>query len=146
MMILLCIPLFSFSCKNKKSVTKEEITKVEDTLQEEVKPINIVRTLPPELDPFTVTDLQVKGSILAVTVQYSGGSKQHHFNLYTNMMMMKSMPPKLNVFLQHDSNGDRAEGLISKTLLFDLSAINQHYEKMIISINNYPHSIELVKS
>lgn len=145
LMILLCFPLFSFSCKNKKAIAKKDIAQVEETLQEEIRPINIVRTLPPDLDPFNVTDLEVRGSVLAVTVEYSGGNSDHQFDLYTNMMIMKSMPPKLNVFLQHNAHGDMAEGLISKTLLFDVSTLNQHYEKMLIRINNYDKSVELIR-
>ena len=144
-MILICFPLFSFSCKNKKAIAEKEIAPMEETLQEEIKPINIVRTLPPDLDPFKVTDLQIKESILAVSVEYSGGSSKHQFDLYTNMMIMKSMPPKLNVFLQHNANGDQAEALISKTLLFDISVLSEHHERMIISINNYDQSVDLIK-
>ena len=144
-MILICLPLFSFSCKNRKAIAEKEIVPMQETLQEEIKPINIVRTLPPDLDPFKVTDLQIKGSILAVSVEYSGGTAKHKFDLYTNMMIMKSMPPKLNVFLQHNANEDQAEALISKTLLFDISVVNQQYEKMIISINNYDQSVDLIK-
>ena len=55
---------------------------------------------------FTINSIVIKGSILHVDIQYSGGCKPHQFDLITNMMMTKSMPPQLSLYIDHNANGE----------------------------------------
>lgn len=128
----------------KSELTEE--SQIEE-LQEEVKipEIRIVRTMPTETDRFQVKGTAIKGNLLSIDVQYSGGSKEHTFELFSNQMMMKSLPPKMNLFLQHQANGDLAKALITKTLLFDLSLLSAPPGLTILLLNNSEEAIELYR-
>jgi len=107
--------------------------------------VNIVRSLPGESDFFTVNSLSLKNKILQIEVQYAhGGQDNHTFDLYTNQMMMKSMPPKMSLFLQHKANGDMGKALKTQTLHFDLSPIAAPPGRLILMLNNTDKSVELI--
>ena len=76
-------------------------------------------------DPFKLQSAVIEGDILKVTVQYSGGHQEHEFTLYWSGISTRSLPPQLPMVLKHDANGDQAEALITRTIEFELSAINQ---------------------
>ena len=142
-MILICLPLFSFQCKKKKDMVKSE---VEMNASPDVVPqINIVRSMPSETDHFTVKGLSIDGKILQIEVSYAhGGKNDHTFDLYTNQMMMKSMPPKMNLFLQHNANGDLGKALKTETLFFDLSPIAAPPGRLILLLNKSEYTVELI--
>ena len=89
--------------------------------------------------------MAIKDNIISIDVQYSGGSKEHTFELFSNQMLMKSLPPKMNLFLQHQANGDLAKALKTETLLFDLTLLNAPPGTTILLMNNYDQGIELLR-
>ena len=143
----MCIPLFSFQCKKKKDLIKNEITEegIPAELKSEIPAIRIVRSMPTETDLFQVKGVAIKDNIISIDVQYSGGSKEHTFELFSNQMLMKSLPPKMNLFLQHQANGDLAKALKTETLLFDLTLLNAPPGTTILLMNNYDQGIELLR-
>ena len=145
----MCLPLFSFQCKKKKDIVKSELTEETQVaeLQEkmQIPEIRIVRTMPTETDRFHVKGLAIKGDILSIDVEYSGGSKEHTFELFSNQMLMKSLPPKMTLFLQHQANGDLAKALITKTLLFDLKLLSAPPGTTILTLNNADEPVELIR-
>lgn len=70
-----------------------------------------------------VDSLAITGDVLSVFVNYSGGCKEHSFDLFSNGMYAKSLPPKLTLFLKHTDNDDGCRSLISQELKFNISAI-----------------------
>ena len=74
-------------------------------------------------DPLTIQKATVKGNNLILEVSYSGGCKDHAFELSGNEMISKSLPPIRSVRLIHKSNGDGCEALLTQTLHFDISEL-----------------------
>jgi len=73
--------------------------------------------------PYKVDSISIDGDILSVFVNYSGGCKEHTFDLVSNGMYAKSMPPQISVVLKHTNNGDNCRELVMKELKFDVSPL-----------------------
>ena len=144
MIMLMCFPLFSFHCSKKKAIAENNIEQIGDMEENEIPKVNIVRSLPGESDPFNLMEMKIDGKTLTITVQYAHGGKEHQFDLYTNQMMMKSMPPKMNLFLQHQANGDMGKALKTEKLQFDLSPIAAPPGRLILLLNNTEQTVELI--
>ena len=75
-------------------------------------------------DPFKVHgEPTVNGNTLKITVEYSGGCREYDFQLVTNGMLMKSLPPQRPVRLIHLANEDLCRRMIIDTLTFDLTPL-----------------------
>lgn len=68
-----------------------------------------------------ISGIALNGNILDVEVSYSGGCKEHSFELVHKKEMTKSMPPILTVYLLHHANEDYCEEYITEKLKFDIS-------------------------
>ena len=116
---------FFCNCKGKEEATASNMTdnSTETTTDEpEVQMLNIdLEYSPRETDAFMINEVSLDGVILTVVVQYSGGCKDHEFKLISNQRYMKSMPPQLPLYLEHESNDDNCRALIIQTLKFDVS-------------------------
>jgi hypothetical protein len=100
-------------------------------------------TWPGATDPFTLNEARVEGDDLIVTVTYGGGCKDHVFQMHTKGQFMKSMPPQLSLYIEHENNDDNCRALKTETLVFDLKncrnpsakevklIINDDREKMV---------------
>jgi len=90
-------------------------------------------TPPTEFD-FTIDSLQLlPGSdVLNVYVTYSGGCKEHSFDLVTTGALMKSMPPQMRLYLKHERNGDACREQKTDTLGFNLKPLQQASTKTIV--------------
>lgn len=75
-----------------------------------------------ESDPITITSVKLEGNILSLGVEYSGGCKDHTYDLIGSEAVMKSLPAKRSVKLIHHSNDDSCRELVSETLKFDVRA------------------------
>lgn len=86
-----------------------------------------------------------KENILEIRVKYSGGCREHNFNLYTSKAYMKSMPPQLKLFLTHDNHSDHCRDLISQNLYFDISGARyEGQNKLLLIIHGYHGKIEYI--
>lgn len=114
------------SAEVKPSGSKKEVTsKKNDQII-----IDQAYTWPGSTDEFELLSAQVAGDSLKLEVRYGGGCKEHVYTMHTNLMYMKSLPPQLNLYLEHDNNNDNCRALITETLAFDIvklrySGINQ---------------------
>lgn len=132
-----------FACKNKADMQTSEVAVVteEQTADAaEVKPIIIDPDyrMKEDQDPFNISATKIEGDILTIIVSYSGGCEDHVFDLYTNKKYMKSMPPQLNLILEHDGNGDACRAMISQDLKFDISEIKTAMSPNLrLNITNY---------
>ena len=139
----LLLILFFFSlvcCKVKETTNKNDstssFTKVE-LLDDYVFPKNDAS--------YSISKAYLKGDLLSIIVEYSGGCKVHHWALKGSKGFMKSFPPKKGLFLEHDSQNDICRKLITDTLLFDASPTKYpNKEKnynVIIILNGYKENI-----
>ena len=94
-------------------------------------------------DDFTITGASVTGTILSVDVQYSGGCKDHAFELFTDGSIMKSLPPKQSFFLRHYANEESCEALIQEKLLFDLSGSTTQGNSLIILLEGFKGDLKM---
>ncbi len=70
---------------------------------------------------YTIDSISIAGDILSVFINYTGGCKEHSFDLYSNKMYGKSLPPQLSLCLRHSDEGDACRELIMKELKFNVS-------------------------
>ncbi len=70
---------------------------------------------------YTVDSIKINNDTLSVFVNYSGGCKEHSFDLYSNGMYAKSLPPQLSLCLKHTNNGDACRKLVMKELKFTIN-------------------------
>lgn len=123
----------SQGCKKKKSaVAVSETNSASGTpsaqsMQSEVgmSEVNIspTYTWPGMVDPFNIESTGISGDTLFVVVSYGGGCEKHDFTMNTSMMWMKSNPPQLNVYIEHNSHGDKCRAMIQETLAFNLKPL-----------------------
>lgn len=78
---------------------------------------------PGQTDPFELRSVRIAGDTLVVEVRYSGGCEAHDFSLHSNGTIMKSLPPQMNLWLEHEDHGDACRALITRNLKFDLSPL-----------------------
>ncbi|MFN3916225.1 MAG: hypothetical protein ACK4K0_00670 [Flavobacteriales bacterium] len=129
----------SLSCNCKKKGTKTPKPEIKSTITES----GFIE--PKENAPFVVKSVKVKGDILTIEVEYSGGCQKHEFDLFFNGIYMKSMPPKAGLILVHKNNGDNCRELITETLKFDLTSTRYGDTKdytIIFSLNNHKEDFE----
>jgi len=81
---------------------------------------------------YSIDSLFIRSEILHVRINYSGGCKEHLFQLFSNGMFGKSLPPQVSVYLYHNSNGDNCRELINKELEFNISQLKYNSSKNII--------------
>jgi hypothetical protein len=79
-----------------------------------------------------INKMQIENNnTLSIKVTYFGGCKKHSFELYG----FKETKNKIVLNLEHNTNGDTCKKIIRENLFFDLTPINNEYQKMR-DINN----------
>ncbi|MDG2124832.1 MAG: hypothetical protein P8J87_14100 [Verrucomicrobiales bacterium] len=98
-----------------------------------------------QLDGFSLREVSLEGCKLTIDVTYSGGCREHEFQLFMSpSVFAESAPVQASLWLQHNGNGDICRALISETLEFDISpVIEQHREQfgrddeIILNVHGY---------
>lgn len=112
---MLALPVIS-SCKTKKvkrqnfAETQKELIVDKEFQFTEVKTVSIIAA-------------EIEGDLLTLTLNYHGGKGMHAFDLYFNGIIMKSMPPQVNLFLKHTHTQENCEKLITDTVSFDIKKL-----------------------
>lgn len=120
---------------DSKSNTAEEPTETIATTPQVI--IDPAFTPPKDNDSFTFQSISLTDSILTMVINYSGGCEEHNFELISNGMYAKSLPPQLNMFLKHDGNNDACRMLIIDTLVYDVSPTKYGSgQEVILRLNN----------
>jgi hypothetical protein len=81
---------------------------------------------------YNVDSMTINNDTLSIFVNYSGGCKEHTFDLYSNGMYAKSLPPQLSLCLKHTNNGDACRKLIMKELKFNVSNLKYAGKKTVV--------------
>lgn len=74
----------------------------------------------PLSDPFEARHAAIKGDSLVVQVSYSGGCAEHGFELKAAGPQVRSLPPKQQIILFHQANGEACRAHVTETLSFSL--------------------------
>ena len=111
------------SCKSRKTKTNESDKTAVAPLSQKpaVQPV-LLDTTHYGRDSFEANNVRVSGDTLFIEVEYSGGCKEHVFTARHHGNYMKSMPPQLNLFVDHQGNGDSCRELVRRTIAFDLKS------------------------
>lgn len=81
-------------------------------------------------DPYSILNTRILGDMLFVTVQHSGGCKEHEFNLIGPLTIPAGDPTPITAYLLHDANGDACEALITRELSFDLTPLKERWKNV----------------
>jgi hypothetical protein len=77
-------------------------------------------------DPINVLAVKIEGDCLHLTLQYTGGCKEHEVDLVLMLPECATPPLPTSTFeIRHNANGDSCEALITKEYSFDLSGIRE---------------------
>jgi hypothetical protein len=133
-----------FSACHKKAVpASSAITPVNNSSSNTPSGINKV-IVDPNLDiaslggvATSIDSITIKGDILSVFVNYGGGCKKHIFDLYSNGVYAKSLPPQLTLYLKHINNDDRCRKLVIQELKFNISSVKYKKGALIIKLGDF---------
>lgn len=139
--ILVTIIGLSFACGTVKDGDQQP-TEEENMVQK------AILGEPSKDNPLTqISNAELNGNILKLTVSYSGGCEDQVFDLVGDEMIMKSFPPKRNVTLVRNSKGDACREYITKDLLFDLTELSyqkKNGSEIILQLKGYEKEIRYV--
>lgn len=74
-------------------------------------------------DPFELGEIVINGNTVEITVSYPGGCAAHNFEIIWDATVLYSNPPKINIVIIHDNNGDSCEAYITEVLRFPLDSL-----------------------
>jgi hypothetical protein len=83
---------------------------------------------------YKVDSLEINNDTLSVFVAYSGGCKEHSWELVTNGMYEKTRPPEITVCLKHISNGDACRQIIRNEVKFNITKLKYSKRKEVVVI------------
>jgi hypothetical protein len=128
--IILFLTLFTIASCHNKSTTKTSSGSGPEKINKVI--------VDPEVDMtstgayYKVDSLFINENILSVLVSYSGGCKDHSFQLFSDGMYAKSIPPQLSLSLKHIANDDQCKKIIKQELKFDVSDLKYKGNNTVI--------------
>lgn len=96
-------------------------------------------------DPLSISDIRIQGNKMFIDVSYSGGCKDHSFQLIGSSMIAKSLPPIRHIQLVHESNDDACRMMVLKTIEVDIKALAYQQEagsEIFLTIDGWKDRIE----
>lgn len=114
-LIIIVLPVFS-SCKTKKVNRQNSSETLKELIVEKEFQFAEVKTV-------SITAAEIEGDMLTLSLNYHGGKGIHSFDLYFDGIIMKSMPPQVNLFLKHTHTQENCEKLITETVSFDIKKL-----------------------
>lgn len=88
-------------------------------------------------DPLNVTDLEIEGDTVHLSVSHGGGCANHRYGLCFSDQWKETsgLPVRVGFRLLHDAGGDTCEALLHEDLTFDLRAFKSAYNETYNSEN-----------
>lgn len=134
MRLILALTILALTaCSSQKEIATEPA--VQNT--EEAKKVRVEPDFERTTDAFTIYDAHIEGRRLHLSVSYSGGCKDHVFELFTDGFIMKSLPPKQRFYLRHYAHKDACEALVEQDLVFDLDGLVSAGNSLVILLDGY---------
>ncbi len=93
-----------------------------------------------ESDPITIQSAMVSGNTLILTVSYSGGCKEHSFDMVGSQFVAKSLPPIRQLKLIHKNNDDKCKAIVTKTISVDIREMADRQEsgsEIVFNLQGY---------
>lgn len=117
------ISMFSVACHKKATKQTDETTPKEEAKTAQEVKVDPAADMAATGSAYKLDSISLKGDVLSVYVNYSGGCKDHSFELVSNGMYAKSLPPQLSLCLKHTGNDDMCKKLVMQELKFDISKV-----------------------
>jgi len=135
-LLLFSIPILMLSCKNSVPTNprSEEVRETEQTTSS-VLEIQLDKSYAPnkELFRFNVKGWEIKENVLSITISYSGGCEEDSFKAFYTGAWMKSLPPKMDIYLEHHTpKPDYCKALITKTIEIDISEVKYEGQNKVV--------------
>lgn len=103
-----------------------------------IKNVLISEAIPANRNEFTIEGAIIQSDSIFISIAYSGGCEEHTFELHSNGMMAKSMPPQISLTLLHLGQPDKCRNLIRTIEAFSLLNLAELYQnKMLLRIKDY---------
>ncbi len=121
---------------NGKKIKEKDMTKVKVD-KNYVQPVSNAA--------FSIEDWSIQGDVAIVPISYSGGCGAHTFKAFFTGNYMKSLPPKVSIFIEHQNGGDKCRKLVMDTLYIYLHPVRYEKDKagsVIIGFNNSEKTVE----
>lgn len=92
---------------------------------------------------YRIKSFSILGDILSIDVTYRGGCGQHTFELYSNGLLKKSLPPQIDVYLEHKKENETCTEDMKQTLKLDISSLkNANYDLIVLNINSADNKLD----
>jgi len=86
---------------------------------------------------YIIDSVKLNKDILSIFVNYSGGCKEHIFELYSNGKYAKSLPAQMTLCLRHTNNDDNCRMLLLREYKFNIAQLkNSNYETIVLNIGD----------
>jgi len=122
----------------KKEVKESKKEKIKKIIVDAGRERNEDRLRNYHINSFSVSD-----DVLTIELRYKGGCGQHDFSLYSNNMLKKSLPPQIDVYLEHQKENETCKEEITQTFKYDISAIKKPGNPVIIlNLNSADNKLE----
>ena len=139
--------LLSTSCNTRKNQQKSIIEKNQKMTILLEPTVDNSFTIPDGKPDYIIQSAEIKDSVLTINLSYTGGCKDHNFELMFNGMYMKSLPRKASLYLKHKSNGDICKKLILLELKYNLSSIlGEAKQAANFNLYSYPDVLKYDKN
>jgi hypothetical protein len=138
--LLLLTTLLLLSCKPKQVV---------DPPQPPQPPAancgaELSRGTPSYNDPVAAMEGMPEGDCIQLKLSYSGGCKEHDFDLYWDGSWEKTKPPVAHLHLSHNANGDACEAIKSAKLGYNLKPLRDPNGGQVI-VDIHAQGVPLVR-
>lgn len=146
--LLIALALLTFfSCGNSKKVVEKSNKQAETTNQDHKKAIltqdwNSMSSTA----SYNIINATIDENTLSIIVTYSGGCKNHEFDLIGSAFITKSLPPSRGIKLIHQANDDDCRELITETLKFDIRNLAYQNGEIILKLEHFKSFSYTVKN
>jgi hypothetical protein len=122
LILVLCI-LFLFQCASQKYI-EETYSREDGIILANKKSIESYK-----FDRYTLNDIRVNENYITVNVSFSGGCRNHVFNLIAKEYFGDSSRPEVKLVLSHDSNFDPCESYVTEDHIFSVLPLKYAFIK-----------------
>jgi hypothetical protein len=135
-LIISALIIFIVACGNMNKLSKKDNVTIPGVIL-----TNDFSSYSRESSETQITNAIINDSILTLKVNYSGGCKDHEFQLIGSKMIQKSLPPIRNIMLAHNSKSDDCREFIEQELKFNISDFKYPNSDIILNLKGYKPKI-----
>jgi hypothetical protein len=94
---------------------------------------------------YTINSAEIVGDILTINFSYNGNCGTQGFDLIFNGRYMKSMPMKINLYLEHTSS-EKCADVVTQEMRYSLSEIMpNNQDKLIVKLHSWDENLVIEK-